>query len=440
MRNSLPALCFAAALFVNGAAQERVDPALAAESARIKAIDNHCHCDPAGAARAGKWSSDNPLGAPPYPAVVRLRVDNPEWLSAWRALYGYQFSDMTGPRVRGLFETKLSLLRGEGERWPALVLDRAGVETALVNADELGPGQVPPRFRWVPFADPLLRPFAGGERLERMMQKVNVSMRPMTLGDYTRLVVTPTLERWRKEGAVAVKFLAAYRRALDFAAVPEAEATRVYELQARGEKPSTADAKALEDYLFRYAAREAGRTGLVVHIHTGNGNGPYFNNGNANPELLEPALGDPALRGTKFVLIHGGWPYHKVAMALMDKPNTYADFSAQTFYLSARALGEVLQDWLEWQPEKVLFGSDAYSDENTPLADWEEKEWLMTRTAREALGLALTGMMRGGQITRARAAEIARMVLRENAVKLYGLGSPPAKSQGRSAKPRPRPQ
>jgi len=33
-------------------------------------------------------------------------------------------------------------------------------------------------------------------------------------------------------------------------------------------------------------------------------------------------------------------------------------------------------------PEKVLFGSDAYSDANTPLSDYEEKQWLMTDKAR----------------------------------------------------------
>jgi hypothetical protein len=37
------------------------------------------------------------------------------------------------------------------------------------------------------------------------------------------------------------------------------------------------------------------------------------------------------------------------------------------------------------------------------------------------LALALTGMMRDGEITRARAREIARMVLRDNARRLYGL-------------------
>ena len=43
------------------------------------------------------------------------------------------------------------------------------------------------------------------------------------------------------------------------------------------------------------------------------------------------------------------------------------------------------------------------------------------RNGRKALAIALTGMVRDGEITRARASVLARMVLRENAKKLYGL-------------------
>ena len=46
---------------------------------------------------------------------------------------------------------------------------------------------------------------------------------------------------------------------------------------------------------------------------------------------------------------------------------------------------------------------------------------MTNRTAREALAIALTGMLRDGDITRGRASELARMVLRENALRLYGL-------------------
>jgi hypothetical protein len=66
-----------------------------------------------------------------------------------------------------------------------------------------------------------------------------------------------------------------------------------------------------------------------------------------------------------------------------------------------------------------LFGSDTF--EVAPEVSWEELGWLTTTSAREALALALTGMMQDGQITRERALELARMVMRENAIKLYGL-------------------
>jgi hypothetical protein len=56
-----------------------------------------------------------------------------------------------------------------------------------------------------------------------------------------------------------------------------------------------------------------------------------------------------------------------------------------------------------------------------PELDWEEIGWQTNDTARRALGIALTGMMRDGQITRAQALTFARDVLRDNAVRLYGL-------------------
>ena len=57
----------------------------------------------------------------------------------------------------------------------------------------------------------------------------------------------------------------------------------------------------------------------------------------------------------------------------------------------------------------------------TPLRGWEEMTWLATRTGREALALALTQMVMAGDITRPRAEEVARMVLRDNAIRLYKL-------------------
>jgi predicted TIM-barrel fold metal-dependent hydrolase len=75
---------------------------------------------------------------------------------------------------------------------------------------------------------------------------------------------------------------------------------------------------------------------------------------------------DETLRETNFVMLHGGWPFERQAGVMLIKPNVYADFSAQTFLRSERALSQVLEEWLSWYPEKVLFGTDAYPADDTP--------------------------------------------------------------------------
>ena len=103
----------------------------------------------------------------------------------------------------------------------------------------------------------------------------------------------------------------------------------------------------------------------------------------------------------------------------LSKPNVWADFSAQNLLLYPRALSEVLRNWMEYYPEKILFGTDAspfYGE-----IGWEETGWMAVTTTRTALALALTGMIEDGEITRERAIELAGLVLRENAASLPGV-------------------
>ena len=86
-----------------------------------------------------------------------------------------------------------------------------------------------------------------------------------------------------------------------------------------------------------------------------------------------------------------------------------------------RAVAQVLREWLEFAPDKVLFATDAY-----PYSDqlgWEESGWVASSTGRQALGLALTEMLNDGEVTRDRAIALAHMVLHDNAAKLYGLNT-----------------
>ncbi len=400
--------------------QTSVDSDLLAEIQKIKAIDNHAHALPAQSSDPAQVEQPNPLGKTPFAYPVRLLVTNPEYVDAWRALYGYKHLDLTAEHAREALTDKLYLMQEKGTDYPSWVLDQAGTEAVLVNMPSLGPGQNAPRFLWVPRADGFLFPFGGDDqRITWFRKEVGLDSQPTNMNEYLK-TIRARLDQWQKGGTVAVKFAIAYVRPLDFAGVPNAEVRRIFERHRQKRTLSARDNKTLQNFLFRFIAREAGRRGLVVQMHTGIGAEPYFNISGSNPMLLEPAFNDTALQQTTFVMLHGGWPFEREAGAMLMKPNVYADFSAQLFLRSTEAVSQTLRAWLEWYPEKILFGTDAYS-EDTPLANWEEKLWLGTRTARQALALALTQMMKAGQISRPRAGELARMVLHDNAAKLYGL-------------------
>jgi hypothetical protein len=434
MRLVVPLLLFAG----YAVAQLRVNSQLAAEIARIKAIDNHAH--PVRPALSDS-EKDTEFDALPvdsmeaYTEPVRTREGSPLVIEAWRQLFGYRYNDLNPEHVRELHARKQQLIHDKGADYANWVLDQLGIETMLANRVAMGRGIAPPRFLWVPFVDALLFPldnsnlaarnsdrktfFADEERLlKRYLEQSQLARRPSDLDGYLTQVVTPTLERQKRDGAVAVKYEAAYLRSLDFEEVNKSDAQSVYST-SRGAPPSDAAYKKLQDFLFRYIASECGRLGLAVHLHAAYGAGGYFHIAGANPLRLESVLNDPKLRKTNFVMLHGGWPFTREIAALLTKPNAYADFSEQTFMNYPRPVSQVIREWLEIAPEKVLFATDAYpfSDE----MDWEEAGWVAATTGRQALGLALTGMMEDDEITRERALEIARMVLRDNARKLYKL-------------------
>ena len=355
---------------------------------------------------------------------------------AWHDLYGYSHHDMSEAHVNELMTAKQNILNAQREATPAWVLDQLNIETMFANRVAMGRGLAGPRFRWVSFVDALIFPLSNAatartnvdykgfypaeeKLLKRYLSDLKLTQLPATLDAYVSQVITRTLERQKRAGAVAVKFEAAYLRKLDFDNPDGAKARVTYARYVRGGEPPSKDYKSLQDFLFFYLAREAGRLGLAVHIHCISGAGGFYRQSGSNPLLLETAFNDESLRKTNFVVVHGGYPFTKEMGSLMSKPNVYADFSAQTFFTYPRELSETLRNWMESYPNKILFGTDAFSF--GPAVDWGEVAWLSNTTAREALALALTGMMNDGEIDRARAMELARMVLHDNAAKLYGL-------------------
>ena len=402
--------------------QTPVDPSLAAYIASIKAIDNHAH-PMAVVPRGGAPDTDYdalPLGGiPDFPLPWRLTLDAPVWGQAAHALTGVTT--------------------------PAQALDRAGIDVEFANRIAMGAGLDSGRFRWVPFDDPLIFPLdsrlAGqtpdtralypleAKLLGRYLGDLHLAIiygndmrvgAPRTLAEYERRVVVPLLTRQHDAGAPAIKFEVAYLRGFDFATPDTARAAAIYTQYVDGfGTPTAEEVKILSDALFRDVAREAGRLGMAVHLHALEFFGGYYQAEGARPGLLESVFNDSTLRHTNFVLIHGGWPHVGETEAMLAKPNVYTDISMMDLILAPEELATVLRGWLMRWPDKVLFGTDAF-DGGTKQT-WEMGAWVASTTARRALGMALTAMVRDGDITMPQAKALARKVLRDNAVALYHL-------------------
>jgi hypothetical protein len=378
-------------------------PELSTEIANIKAIDNHAHPVRPGNPPDTDFDALPVDHMEPYPEPVRTRSDSPILAEARQKMSTVDKSN------------------------PLAVLDALGIDVMLANRVAMSPPVSEPRFRFVGYVDALMYPLDNTSMMKdpdkkqffpleekllaRYYSESGVAGKPASLDDYLNNVVRATLERHKKAGAIAEKFEMAYLRALDVANPSKADAENAYN--------GHGDYKALQDYIFRFLITECGRLGMAVHIHSCASAGGYFDIAGGNPMLLEPLLHDPATRKTNFVLLHGGWPFIGEVTALLQNPNVYADFSEQTFSGYPHEVSVNIRKWLEYEPDKILFATDAYPFSKE--IGWEEAGYVATKTGREALTRALNGMVEDKEISTGRAIELARMVLRDNARKLYGF-------------------
>jgi uncharacterized protein len=429
--------CAASAQQLPSGLRSDIDPQLMQEIDAIPAIDHHSHM-PKVVPEGGV--ADDEFDALPVPerVIINLPVgwrqgDNPLYLEADKYLYAYPYNDYSPEHKKRLDELKAAARKQHGDGYPAWVLDKVHTQILFANRIAMGQGLTNTnRFRWVPYDDALMYPLNNAnylkrsdvdafsfdredKLLQRYMQEAGVQQRPATLADYLSKVLTPTVEAQKKGGAVGVKFEMAYLRPLYSEKVAQADAERVYAKYANAVPPIGPEYTMLQDFLFRYICKEAGRLGMAVHFHTGAGGTYNFDQENASVLKLGSLFNDPDMAKTNFVMVHGGVPNVQDAAYMMSKKNVYADCSEMDQFYSPRMMAAVLRQWMEWYPEKIMFGSDLFPE------PWEEQAYVAYRSAREGLAIALTGMMRDGEINRARASQLAHMFLHDNAAKLYGL-------------------
>jgi hypothetical protein len=417
----------------------RPDASIYNELTHTAAIDNHAH--PGKLLAPGEQDVD--ADALPPDAISDLALPTPmldgsPFLpEARRAMFHLNASGgpISPTQSEALRRKRDDLQRSEGDGYPAWVLNETKTAVMLANRVAMGRGLSGDRFKWVPFVDTFLFPLQNKSYKSRdpehaafftreeallsgYLQASGQRRLPPTFDDYLTFV-SHQLESWKGAGAVALKFELAYLRDLKIGNPTRESAERVYAIYSQSSEPTPDEYRILQDYLFRYISTEAGRLSLPIHIHSSLGTGSYFLSSNANPLELEGVFNDPALRRTKFVLLHGAWPFAREAAMLILKPNVYLDFSAFYFLTYPAGGSKALRLYLESAPEKVLYGSDASPWRNG--IGWEETVWLGSHNGRLALALALSDMVRDREITVDRAKKIGHMALYDNAHALYGF-------------------
>jgi len=438
-RRVLPLLALAVGIAivarVEGQSRPLVAPAAAAiyqrllpQISRIKLFDHHAH-------PAFPDDPDVDIAPPPPGSTpMRLRAENPETSAAARMLFGFPYRDMKGTHGKWLVDRKAALKRQRpGAAYFNGILDRLGIETSMANrvamADYLDPG----RFKWVFFVDCFMFPFDNAamvrnpdlaaymplqaQLLQRYAQQLGLpSALPPTFGEYLSFL-TRTLEENKRRGGVAVKFEAAYFRSLSFGDPGGEVVEPIYRKYRGGGAPTLDEYTLFQDFIFRHLIITAAELKLPVHIHTSAGGGDYFNLRGADVLNLEHVVRDPKHRSTTFVLIHGGYPYDRQAILLASMKNVYLDSSATELMLYPTEFKNVLRRWLEFYPEKVTFGTDAFPY-NEALGV-EEVYWMGVHTSRTALAAALAEMIEAREISEPQALTMARGYLHDNAAALY---------------------
>jgi len=395
----------------------------------IPMFDNHAH-----PGFADDTDVDAMASPPDESATLRLRDDNPEFVTGAKALFGYPYDDFQPGHAKWLAEKKKAAEQGGGFAYFNALLDKLNVDICLANRAMMAAYLDPKRFHWVFFGDAFFYPFDNSAQrastpdmgvyvplqekmLSRWKKQESLEGLPPDLSGYEDFI-RRTMADNQKRGGVAIKFEAAYFRSLYFTDPPRAHAEAVYNKYRDGGVPSEGEYRQFQDYIFRVMVEQAGKLHLPMHFHSAIGIGDYFSLHNGNVLNLENVVRDARYKNTTFVLVHGGWPYEREAALMTAVKNVYLDTSFQSEMLYPSQFKEVLKQLLALFPDKMMYGSDAFPFNDSLGA--EESMWLAARTTRTGLAAALAELVDEGAISEAKALELARNYLHDNAARLYG--------------------
>ena len=399
---------------------------------RIKIVDHHTHpvdayfwMEAVGSNPFASFTAKLPV---PTPLMSQKRIT--ALLKIYKDLYDFPYDRVT-PENEGeldkAYQSSKATYTAEADIYHK-VLAAGGIESVLamcMGRPELPPGLDPKRFARAAgidgFAIPLDNSAIGNNQRQKMFVKqvefwpalLRKEVNPQSFDDYLNMI-SAAMENFQKGGGSAFKMNHAYWRDIAVDVVSKDEAADVYEKKDN----SPVRYKKLQDYVIRQMLAQAGALDLPVHIHTGGAAALPQPMVFADPTRLDPFLWLPDLANTKIVLLHGSYPFIREIGFMATRPNPpapdiYLDVSVITWcqYSAPISLASYLREWFGMgAAPKMLYGSDSADPANMLLS---------AINIREALYLALKGMIADGLYDQSQALMVAQMFLRDNAKKLY---------------------
>jgi predicted TIM-barrel fold metal-dependent hydrolase len=379
-------------------------------------VDNHCHVlepekktvEPIGLAR----EFFHGIADTPIPGVTKAKL----WGATDDLLFHFPHMGVVLTAVCQLAklfgcEPELSTVTAERNRrtsdaglagYAKLLYQDAGIVCSIMDSG-------------LPINDPILDLTPGRKMRLLQMDPLLEKLIPVS-GSYAELLRSfqeGVEKAIRRDGFVGMKTHLGEQVGFGAAPVEADEAERIFPAAKAG------DGKAFQKlYMAVWLATllQAQDLKFPIHCHTGMTGDPKWEGPvtNTDPFLLVPILRQPRFLKTRLVLLHAGHPWiqHAGAMAHVF-PHVWVDIGWISPWISQRIV-ECYRELIGMAPlSKLMIGSGGHGS--------PEISWLAAKVAKIALGEVLTDSVRLGLMAERDAERTGRMILHDNAARMYGL-------------------
>jgi uncharacterized protein len=326
-------------------------------------------------------------------------------LLAAEKLFG--INDINGSTVESLSD---KIARSYQTDWISHVInDKCKIDFLIQDSDDRSFGTS--GFRYAVRLDNFIL-VNSKQRINSIARQQGIKIE--TLDDFIK-ALTKAFTDAKQKGIAGIKSALAYNRILKYENASRGSASKVFEdlmSAPDGTVFSFEEVKPLQDFMMHRVLDIARDNKVPVMFHTGlqTGNGNIIEN--SKPTYLVNLIMEyPTV---DFVLFHGSYPYGGELTTIAKYfPNVYVDM-CWMYVISPSYSTRFLHEWIETIPaSKILgFGGDYLNVENT---------YAHLLMGKQVVAKVLTEKVKDGYLSESEAKNIARMILHDNAVKLYHL-------------------